>query len=70
MLETGAGTRIVDVEDAGSIRFDYTVCRIGETDQLKMVIYAVQPGQLNGSLFLERCNRWIETQIGQPKNAR
>jgi transcriptional regulator with XRE-family HTH domain len=63
VLETGAGTRHVNVEGVGSLEFDYTVCRIGETDQTKLVIYAAQLDQPKAETFLHACSKWIDAQV-------
>ena len=55
VLETGAGVRLVDVEGIGTVSFDYIVCKIGETDQAKLVIYAAQPDAPNTADFLDKC---------------
>ena len=62
VLETGAGVRHVDVERIGTVSFDYIVCKIGETDQTKLVIYAAQPDTPNGAAFLQSCERWMKAK--------
>lgn len=62
VLETGAGVRLVDVEGVGTVSFDYIVCKIGEADQMKLVIYAAQPETANGSAFRDKCARWMNTE--------
>lgn len=61
VLETGAGVRHVEVEGVGAVHFDYIVCKIGETDQTKLVIYAAQPDTVTGAAFLDRYAEWIKS---------
>lgn len=63
VLETGAGTRHVNIEGFGALEFDYTVCRIGETDQTKLVIYAAQLDQPKAETFQDACSKWIDAQV-------
>ncbi|MEO1225319.1 MAG: helix-turn-helix transcriptional regulator [Pseudomonadota bacterium] len=65
VLETGAGARLVNVEGIGTVNFDFIVCKIGETDQLKLVIYAAQPDKPNRETFLQSCAQWISLQRGR-----
>jgi len=55
VLETGAGVRLVEVEGIGTVSFDYIVCKIGEVDQTKLVVYAVRPDTHNAEAFLHAC---------------
>jgi len=65
VLETAAGTRQVNIKRFGTLEFDYTVCRIGETNQTKLVIYAAQPGQKKAEAFQNACSKWIARQVDQ-----
>lgn len=70
VLETAAGTRQVNIKGLGTLEFDYTVCRIGEPNQTKLVIYAVQPEQQKSEAFLEECSKWIGRQVEQEEKNR
>lgn len=65
VLETGAGTRHIQVRDVGPTSFDYTVCRIGEPDRMKLVIYSARPGERNGDVFEHECRAWMKMQSGR-----
>lgn len=62
VLETSAGARLVNVQGIGTVSFDFIVCKIGETDQRKLVIYAAQPDKPNRGVFLKHCTRWIDSR--------
>ncbi|MBF9033939.1 helix-turn-helix domain-containing protein [Rhodobacterales bacterium HKCCE2091] len=64
VLETGAGTRVVDVGGIGPVTFDYTVCRTGETEQTKLVIYAISPDEPQRVRFEADCAGWIAQRTG------
>ena len=64
VLETGTGVRLVDVEEIGTVEFDYLICRIGETEQLKLVIYAAQPDSPRGAVFSDHCAAWMRQPSG------
>ena len=34
------------------MRFDYVVCKIGEADQIKLVIYSADPQSADGAAFI------------------
>ena len=58
VLETGAGTRRIKVEGIGVIDFDYTVCKIGESDETKLVVYAIPPEATSLAPFEARFHDW------------
>jgi len=60
VLESGAGVRLVNVERTGRVSFDYIICKIGEAEQLKLVIYAAQPDSPEGAAFLQHCASWMQ----------
>lgn len=55
VYEKGDGMRLVSVVCVGTVDFDYTICKIGEADQIKAVIYVPNPDGVNGARFLEIC---------------
>ncbi len=55
VYEKGDGMRLVAVAGVGIVDFDYTICKIGEADQIKAVIYVPNPDGMNGERFLSAC---------------
>ena len=55
VYEKGDGMRLVAVTGVGVVDFDYTICKIGEADQIKAVIYVPNPDGINGKRFLSAC---------------
>jgi len=55
VYEKGDGMRLVTVGGVGTVDFDYTICKIGEADQIKAVIYVPNPDGVNGARFLDIC---------------
>ncbi|MFN4281063.1 MAG: helix-turn-helix transcriptional regulator [Alphaproteobacteria bacterium] len=55
VYEKGDGMRLVAVPGVGAIDFDYTICKIGEADQIKAVIYAPNPDGANAERFVAAC---------------
>lgn len=57
VYEKGDGMRLVSVAGIGAVDFDYTICKIGEADQIKAVIYVPNPDGENGERFLSACEK-------------
>jgi len=52
LFEKGDGMRTIRVDGIGEVPFDYTVCRIGEADQFKLLIYSPDPATAAGKAFM------------------